>query len=94
MNKQKILNELDKIFIGKGFMSCCHICPSCEKKMKKELFNLIKETKEEMAKALRIVKKKYGNENTGYITFEHGYNKAIKEFNEAINNYLKVNKHL
>jgi len=92
MNKQKILNELDKIFIGKGFMSCCHICPSCEKKMKKELFNLIKETKEKMAKALRMKEIKWQlEENYSDVIYE-SYNDAVEVLNKAIDNYLKVNK--
>ena len=84
MNKQKILNELDKIFIGKGFMSCCHICPSCEKKMKKELFNLIKETKEEMAKVLRMNKRRFPATNITVF-----YQELREEFNLTIDSYLK-----
>ena len=59
--------------------------------LSKALNTIEKETKEKMAKALRMEEDKAGYRlRTKYDAgYDDGYNQAIQEFNEEIDNYLK-----
>ena len=60
--------------------------------LSKALDTIEKETKEKMAKALRMKEIKWQlEENYSDVIYE-SYNDAVEVLNKAIDNYLKVNK--